>query len=230
MKNHSPNAKRPRERAVLFDFDGTLFDASEAIIRSFNAALARAGRPEWPPERIRPLIGRPLLDMFPLAAPDATPAQIEELIAAYRTAFHPICVPLTRPLPGLYPCIETLRADGLRLAIVTNRAGHGARLILQGFGLMEAFPVVIGLDRVTRGKPHPESVLLALKELDVMAESAVLVGDTREDMRSASAAGVRAIGVLTGSETAEPLLHSGAAAIVPDLSHLAPLLAKMLPA
>jgi 2-phosphoglycolate phosphatase len=207
-------------RAVLFDFDGTLFDASEAIHRSFNAALRDAGHAAWPMERLLPLIGRPLFEMFRIAVPDSTSEQREEWIRIYRAVFLPISVTLTRPLPGLHACIAALRKSGCTLGIVTNRSGPGARPILAGFQLADAFETVVGLDDVTRTKPDPEPVLLALARLGAPAKTAVLVGDTPEDMTAACAAGVRAIGVLTGSSSAESLVGAGAWFVLPDLTAL----------
>ncbi len=206
--------------AVLFDFDGTLFDASEAIVHAFNAALRSRGIEAWPRERVLPLIGRPLVEMFPRAAPSASSGEIKDMVRVYREVFLPVCVSLTRPLPGLVPCLRALAAEGFRLAIVTNRKEDGARRILEGFDLCDAFDTVIGIDDVARTKPDPEPVRLALARLGVAARDAVLVGDTPQDMQAAAAAGVRAIGVLTGPFPAEPLRAAGAAAVLPDLTGL----------
>lgn len=223
----SAPARRVEPRAVMFDFDGTLFDASEAIIYSFNEALRMSGAAPWPRARILELIGRPLVEMFPLAVPDAGPDDVERLIADYRAVFHPVCVELTRELPGLRPCLAELARMEFVCAIVTNRARAGACRILEGFGLQDAFPVIIGIDDVTRTKPHPEPVHRALADLDIRAERSVLVGDTREDMRAADNASVRGIGVLTGAADAEALFHAGAAAIIPSLAELPGLLRRL---
>lgn len=207
-------------RAVLFDFDGTLFDASAAIQQSFNAALGQAGHPPWPMERLLPLIGRPLFEMFRIAVPDSTAEQRDEWIRVYRDTFLPISVGLTRPLPGLRDCIAALLRAGFRLGIVTNRSGSGARHILAGFGLEAAFETVVGLDAVSRAKPDPEPVRLALARLGADAAASFLVGDTPVDMEAARAAGVRAVGVLTGSAGRKALAEAGAWLILPDLTGL----------
>ena len=227
-KNLSGRSSIP-SRAVLFDFDGTLFDASEAICQSFNAVLRSIGRQNWSREQIIPLIGRPLIEMFAMAVPESTPTQWDEWLATYRATFFPISVSLTRPLPGLHGCIEALRQGGFRLAIVTNRTGHGARHILAGFGLSDSFEVLIGIDEVTRTKPDPEPVHLALARLGVAPEYASLVGDTPEDMQAAVAAGVRAFGVLTGFTDAVQLKRAGAEAVLSDLTGLVELLQQRTP-
>jgi len=204
---------------LLFDFDGTLVDASEAICRSFNAGLAAFGYPTWPAQRIRPLIGRTLREMYAAAAPGADAARVEELIAAYRAAFLPISVPLSRLLPGVREGCRAWAARR-RLGIVTNRARHGAEHILEGFGLRDAFAVIVGLDDVVHAKPHPEALLTALRRLGATPDEAVMIGDTPDDLRAAAAAGLRGLGVTTGSYDAAALTAAGAAAALPSLAEL----------
>lgn len=209
--------------AVVFDFDGTLFDTSDAIYESFNGALAAAGRPPMPVAEIRAMIGRPLIEMFAVEDPGATPPQIERRIEDYRAIFLPVCVQRTRPLPGAVQCLEQLRGR-CRLAIATNRKTDGARCILDGFGLGGIFDVVVGIEDVRRTKPDPEAVQLALTRLAARAADAVYVGDTPEDMRAARAAEVRAIGVPTGSHSAPALAAAGAERVLASLAELPALL------
>jgi phosphoglycolate phosphatase-like HAD superfamily hydrolase len=92
--------------------------------------------------------------------------------------------------------------------------------MLHAFGLDTCFTTVVGIDRVRNGKPHPEPVLLALRELGVPGDQAVLVGDTVDDIVAAAASGVRAIGVTTGSSPREALLQAGAAHVVDRIDEL----------
>ncbi len=213
--------------AVIFDFDGTLFDAGEAICRSFNGALAATERAPVPDAVIRAWIGRPLREMFAAEDPGADAAMIERRIDEYRRIFLPICAELSRPMPGALECLETLRRRGLRLAIVTNRKGDGLRAILRAFGLEDRFQALIGLEDVRRAKPDPEPVLEALRRLGAMPERAVMVGDTPEDMCAAVAAGVRAIGAATGAHDAAALYAAGADDVLATLADLPALITRI---
>ena len=72
------------------------------------------------------------------------------------------------------------------MAVVTQKArslevdgvAAGASVELEELGLGPRFPVVIGLDDVTKTKPHPEGLLKALHRLGVPPERALMVGDT----------------------------------------------------
>lgn len=223
------SASKFRIRAVVFDFDGTLFDATDAIVHSFNAALARHGKPALPREAILPRIGRPLYEMFPALEPDASGPRVDGYIEAYRDAFGPVAISHTRPLPGLEPCLETLRREGVRLAIATHRSGRGAAQILEGFGLRGYFDAIVALENIERAKPDPDPVLKALALIHVAPGAAAMVGDTPDDVHAGRAAGALAIGVATGAHSRDALQAAGADAVLDSLTDLAELLRNWRP-
>lgn len=206
--------------AAVFDFDGTLFDATGAIVHSFNAALRHHARPELPADSILRKIGRPLYEMFPALVPDIGEDEVDGYIDAYREAFWPVCVRMTRPLPGLDVALEFLRRRGIRLAIATNRSARGARAILEGFGHADAFEAIIALEDVEHVKPHPQPVLRACAALAVEPDRAAMVGDTPDDILAARAAGATAVGVLTGVHDRAALDAAGAHAVLENLGQL----------
>ncbi|MCF7838879.1 MAG: HAD family hydrolase [Candidatus Marinimicrobia bacterium] len=210
--------------AVLFDFDGTLIDASAAICHAFAAALEALGHPALPPAHIRDCIGRPLVAMFPELVPGFAEADIPRAIDLYRTAFRAVSRQWTRPLPGLAPLIETLAAADCRCAIVTSRRGTGTREILTDLTLDDRFPVIVGIEDVTAAKPHPEGILRALAALAVPPEQALMVGDTPDDIGAAIAAGLPGWGVSPDPARRAALTAAGANAVARDLFEIQNLL------
>jgi phosphoglycolate phosphatase len=206
-------------RAVIFDFDGTLFDATEAICHSLNAALAAHGRAPLPRAEILPRIGRPLYEIFQALEPAATPTRVQSHVEAYRAAFWPICLTHTREMPGLHACLDGLR-QRVQLGIATNRSEHGARYILDGFGFGAHFAAIVALEHVQQVKPHPEAVLTACAQLGVPPAQALMVGDTPDDMRAGRAAGTGTVGVTTGAYDRAALLEAGAVEVVGTLADL----------
>jgi len=206
-------------RAVVFDFDGTLFDATEAICHSLNAALAAHGRAPLPRAEILPRIGRPLYEIFQALEPDASRERVQSHVDAYRTAFWPVCLTHTREMPGLRVCLEGLRGR-TRLGIATNRSERGARYILDGFGFSADFAVIVALEHVRQVKPHPEAVLSACAQLGVPPEQALMVGDTPDDMAAGRAAGAGTVGVTTGAFDRAALLEAGAHEVIGTLADL----------
>ncbi len=206
--------------AVLFDFDGTLFDASEVICRSFAEALEACGQRPFDENWVRAMIGRPLREMFEVALPEADELLLDRCVVEYRAAFAPMAVSLSRLLPGVASLIEYLVTSGRLLAVVTTRTADGAAAILAGFELREAFTAIIGLEHVKQPKPDPEPVLLALETLGVTPDHALMVGDTPDDALAGRAAGVSTLGVTTGVHQEASLRAAGAQAVVPTLESL----------
>jgi len=206
-------------RAVIFDFDGTLFDATEAICHSLNAALAAHGRAPLPREEILPRIGRPLYEIFQALEPAATAARVQAHVDAYRAAFWPVCLTSTREMPGLHACLDGLR-QRVKLGIATNRSENGARYILDGFGFGAYFATIVALEHVQKVKPHPEAVLTACAQLGVPPALALMVGDTPDDMAAGHAAGAPTIGVTTGAYDRAALLEAGASEVINTLADL----------
>jgi putative hydrolase of the HAD superfamily len=101
-------------------------------------------------------------------------------------------------VPGRAELLESLRGEGLRLAIVSNTNTRGAILtrMLQDFGLWELFDAVVYSSEVGVRKPHVEIYQAALGGLGVAPGEAVFVGDRlREDVLGPARAGIT--GVLT---------------------------------
>ncbi len=206
--------------AVIFDFDGTLFDTTRAICTAFNGAMKADGRRPLPYAVITAMIGRPLVEMFARADPEADAATIERRVAAYRRLFLPVCVRASRPLPGMLECLRALRRRRCRLAIATNRKADGAVRILRGHGVRRYFSALVGIDEVSHYKPDPEGIFVALRRLNTPTERAAMVGDTPDDMAAGRAAGVLTIGVTTGGHSARALRRAGADDVLPSLAQL----------
>jgi len=207
-------------RGILFDFDGTLIDASEVICHSYNRALQSFGLPPRSDEDLKARIGIPLRDVFAEIAPAHSTT---DLVAAYRDEFWRHSRTGTRLLPGVGQLMPVL-ATRFKLAIVTSRSSRGAWDILEYFSLDALFEAVVGVDDVTKPKPDPEPVISALSQIGVDHGNAFFVGDTVQDMEAAAAAGVTAVGVATGSHPAEELLEAGAVTVLGNFAQLAELL------
>jgi len=105
------------------------------------------------------------------------------------------------PLPGLERFLRACAAQGIKLAVVTADETAAAEKHLSWLGIREYFAGVIGTDQVSRGKPFPDMVQLACRELGVDPSRAAVIGDTNGDMRMAKAAGAAVAIGLAGTGT-----------------------------
>jgi len=93
------------------------------------------------------------------------------------------------PLPGLREFLKACHESGMKMAVVTSDTTHKAEKHLDWMGLRSYFPVVIGRDKVTRGKPDPEMALLAMQELSLAPQQCIVIGDSNGDMVMGKQAG-----------------------------------------
>ena len=212
----------PKLKTILFDFDGTLIDASEVICQSFNHALGSIGMAPLPDDVIRFGIGRPLREIF---LEHVREERLEEVLQAYREEFFRISLSGSRLIPGVRTLVPKLARD-YRLGIVTSRTSGSVRLLTDHFGLTQFFGSVIGIAEVRKSKPAAEPILQALSELETEPAQAAMVGDTIHDILAARAAGTLAVGVASGAHSRSALLEAGAVRVLESVAGLPEFLAS----
>jgi phosphoglycolate phosphatase len=196
-----------KQPVILFDLDGTLIDSTEAILDSFRQSYDELGGIYPGAEAIRAMIGHPLSEMYrSFGVPSA---RVEEYVATYKRHYRQVHTLKTTLLPGAEEAISEA-ADFARLGVVTTKTGVYSRQLLEHFGVMDYFEVLIGSEDVRRHKPHPEPVLKALELMGGDPQRSRLVGDTCLDVGAARAANVVPIGVCCGYGSEEELRRCGA--------------------
>ena len=177
--------------AVLFDLDGVLVDSKEAwYLAVAEAGVRFRGRPVTRAE-FEPTFGQGTEADIPLFGFDCTTAQLDRFYEEeFVRQLHAVRVDASA-----LGILEGLKAQGLKLAVVTNSVGIIARATLEHAKLLPLFDSLATADRVPSSKPAPDLPLLALHELKVKAEHACMVGDSRFDREAAAAAKVRFIGL-----------------------------------
>ena len=104
--------------------------------------------------------------------------------------------------------LGALHAKGLPLALVTNKPTPFVAPLLDALDIAKYFTVVIGGDDVQNKKPHPEPLLLVAEKLSLAPAELLFVGDSRNDIQAAKAAGCCSVGLTYGYNYGEPLALS----------------------
>ena len=192
---------------ILFDLDGTLIDSTEAILESFYTALEKNNCKKIDQESIKKLIGYPLDVMFREVGVDE--ALVSKCVKDYKAHYKVVSKEKTYLLPYARESIA-LASKIARLGVVTTKTGRYSKDLLEHFGVMEFFEVLIGREDVTKPKPDPEPIYKALAAMGIKEKKDVwMIGDTKLDLECAKAAGVEAIGVLSGYGTKKQLQKYG---------------------
>jgi phosphoglycolate phosphatase len=191
-----------RAQTILFDLDGTLSDSARGILAALRHAFVVNGLPPMDARTEREVLGPPFYESLPPLIGDVP---LEAIIAAYRESYSATDsrgaggMFDTAVFPGVAELVESLRANGCRLAIATSKPERYAVPIVEHLGLADQFDV-IGGDALD-GSRGTKALVIAevLRRLGNPAPSEVwMIGDRRHDVEGARAHGIESVGVRWG--------------------------------
>ena len=197
-------------RAVLIDLDGTLLDTVPDLADAANAMLAELGRLTLPADTIRDFVGKGIPNLVgrclgyrgESGAPDAVAA-----LAVFKHHYAAVNGRKTRIYPGVLEGLRAMRGAGLKTACVTNKAAAFTEQLLAATGLAALLDMTVSGDTLAEKKPHPLPFLH--------------IGDSRNDVAGARAAGCPVFCVPYGYSEGEDVRDLGADAIVSTLEEAA---------
>jgi phosphoglycolate phosphatase len=193
-----------RYELIVFDWDGTLMDSAGTIVLCMQAACRDLGLPVPDDERAAHVIGLGLGDALAYAIPGLPPSEYRAVAERYRHHFllRDPDIPL---FAGTQEMLAGLRERGHLLAIATGKSTKGLARALQTTGIESYFVSSRCADQCA-SKPAPDMLHELMRELDVTAQTTLMVGDTVHDLQMAANAGVQALAVGHGAHSREKLL------------------------
>lgn len=182
---------------IAFDWDGTLYDSTQIIVRCIQAAVCDVGGKQPTPEAAAYVIGLGLMEALAHAAPDVSPDKYPELGARYRHHYASHFNDLSL-FEGVLPLLDALKARGHLLAVATGKSRRGLDETLQSVELKGVFDGSRTADE-TAGKPHPLMLHELMAQFDLPASRILMIGDTTHDLQMALNAGCASVGVSYGA-------------------------------
>ncbi len=190
---------------LIFDWDGTLSDSKAKITRAMQMAAGDLGWEPLADHLIHDIIGLGLPEAIHQLYPDVRVEDRSKLRDAYAARF--LMLDEARPsdfFPGVKETLGSLKAQGHILAVATGKSRKGLDRIFGVLGLSNFFHATRCADE-TASKPNPLMLEELLKEFDVSASDAVMIGDTEYDMEMAKRIGMPRIAVSYGAHSIERL-------------------------
>ncbi|MEI6847077.1 MAG: HAD family hydrolase [Chlorobiaceae bacterium] len=202
--------------AVIFDLDGTLLDTIEDLLNTLNNVLAQHNYPIHTLEECRFLIGNGMRELVRKALPEtaATPETIDLLLPEFMAHYAENWNLHSRPYPGIAKMLNTLTKQGIKKAILSNKADQFTQLCANILLQQWHFDVVMGTQCGIAHKPDPAGALFVAKMLHTDPSEILYVGDSGIDMLTASRAGMYPLGVLWGFRPESELLEFGAKKLI----------------
>ena len=202
---------------VIFDLDGTLVDTAPDLTAALNAVMVREGRPPVPLDDVRHMVGRGARYLIERAleasGSPADPAAIRDLVLHFLEHYDANIAVTSRPFERAEVVAARLAARGHKLGVCTNKPEALSLKLLGELNLRPLFPVVLGADSRPYRKPDPRHLTDTIAALGGRAASAVLVGDSETDVKTARAAGVPVI-VVSFGYTEIPVRELGADVVI----------------
>ncbi len=209
---------RVKFETVLFDFDGTIAESGEGIVRSARWAMEQLGKAAPGDDVLRRFVGPPLYESFQkLCGLNAADAQ--RAVELYRVRYSDVGLFEARIYPGIAPLLRALRRSGAWVAVASAKPEAFLVRILEHFGLAGCFDRVAGTTMENRSADKRAQLLAALPEGADPAR-ACMVGDRMYDVAAGRALGMHAVGVAYGYGERAELEDAGADFIAADVAAL----------
>ena len=227
-------------RAIAIDLDGTLLDTIAELAQAINTMLARLGDAGSAPAALRPalaalrfnalpdatvrnMVGKGIVNLVNRALAAATgtapsPELAAHALAVYQECYFALLGTTTVPYPGVIAGLDRMRAMGLPLACVTNKATRFTLPLLAHAGMQDRFDHVVCGDTYEQRKPHPMPLLKTAEKFGCAPHELLMIGDSVNDVAAARAAGCPVLCVPYGYNEGEPVDKLDFDGMIPTLS------------
>lgn len=210
--------------ALIFDLDGTLADTAPDLLGATNAVLRARQRPELDLTSLRHMVGfgaRALIfQAMEASGAPVTEEEMPPLVEIFLEHYRAHIADDSFLFPGVPGTLQSLKNDGAKLAVLTNKPQELTDLLLPRLRIEDLFTAVYGAGRKSYTKPDPRIFH------DVVADTlkgnggpAVMIGDSITDLNTARAAGVPCVLVSYGF-TPVPARDLGGDAVIDDFAQL----------
>ncbi|WP_411267947.1 phosphoglycolate phosphatase [Ketobacter sp.] len=202
---------------IAFDLDGTLVDSVPDIAVATDRMLVALGRPAAGEDKVRGWVGngaallvkRALADSYdPAAVAAITEAEFDPAMARFREYYAEENGRLTRLYGGVAEVLPAIRQLGVPLAVITNKPKIFADPLLQSLDIAGYFTLVLGGECLPHKKPHPMPLEEVGRQLGAAPAHSLMVGDSRNDVEAAKAAGWVSAALTYGYNHGEPVANS----------------------
>lgn len=180
-----------KPKAILWDWDNTLFDSWDIIHLGWNAVSEEFSLPILSLEEVKTFAHRSCRDIFPSLF-------LEESDRAANIFYKTVRANQRMTLmPGAQEILQFLHDQNILMGVVSNKEGNILRHEIETCGFSHFFSVIFGSGDVSHDKPAPDGIQQALDEIHLNPTDIVYIGDTPVDVEAAFKAGCTSIVVHT---------------------------------
>ena len=186
--------------AYLFDLDGTVADSMPLHFIAWTKAVLEHGG-QFPEPLFYEMGGIPLHRTVELLNERFGSAMHPPTVVSRKEALYLDMLAELKPVASVLAVIEANHGR-LPYAIVSGSPRASIDATLSVLGLHHYFPIIVGAEDYTRGKPDPEPFLTAARLLGVVPERCLVFEDADAGIASAAAAGMEYVRVPSRANSA----------------------------
>jgi phosphoglycolate phosphatase len=214
---------------MLFDLDGTLVETAPEIMDAVNDTLGQFKLSLVTQQQVNDWIGHGTLTLLVQAVADRSGMTLEavrgsellrQMLPIYDGFYQQRCGTRSHLYPQVRETLQALRAQGVKLAVVTNKESRYTQVVLNVHQLGPMFDEVVSGDTFATKKPDPVGVLHCLEKFGVARERALFVGDSSIDAATARNAGVPVWLLPYGYNMGQPIEACAPDRVIADFSFL----------
>lgn len=211
---------------VIFDLDGTLVDSAAAIADAVNRTMTDHELPTYDTAQIINWIGEGSRQLITYAFKDAgSDANIDEVMPGFLKHYEETALDGV-PYDGVVDTLAALHAEGVTLAICTNKNEEFIRPLLEERGMLSFIDGIVGANTLPERKPSGKPLLYLAEKAGIAPAKTLMVGDSESDMLSARDAKLDYVLVSYGYHKSLDLQNAGAVAVIDRMQDLLDLHAR----
>lgn len=197
------------QKLVLFDFDGTLVDSAPDLAASANYIRTQQGLEPLPEAYLRPYASMGARGLLKASLDLNTDhPDYESQKNLFLNHYAANSTVNSQLFDGVDTLISQVDEMGIGWGVVTNKAVHLTKPIMDHFGLSASSKVLVGGDSTPHIKPHPASLFLACEKTGIAPANCIYIGDDERDIVAGKAAGMATLVAAYGYCDFDPAIAS----------------------
>lgn len=218
--------------AIAFDLDGTLVDSLPGLAAAINAMLAGLGKPQTSIEQVSRWIGNGVPKLIQRALTVTEPAITQDdalyhhAVTLFDQAYLERLGSHSSLYDGVLSTLDTLKANGYHLSVITNKSQRFTLPMLEQLGVMNRFDFVLSGDSLERKKPDPAPLHHICQQYQITNQQLLMVGDSENDIIAAHRAGCSSVAVSYGYNYGKPIEASKPDYLIHSMRELLTLLER----
>ena len=173
-------------KVAIFDLDGTLLNTLADLADTMNYCLASYQMPERSIDEIRNFVGDGIHKLVERAVQEGTePAIVEKMFLSFHEYYKDHCAIKTKPYEGIKKVIEQLRNNGVKTAVVSNKADYAVKGLCDKY-FKGLFDYAMGDKAGQRRKPYPDGINAVMEYFGAEPKEVVYIGDSEVDWGNTS--------------------------------------------